>query len=389
MEELNEEKLLLHLMKFDTQNSDDARFECENFRILNFVKKLLSPTKARIRIQKYVVYKQLREKKVKFIRGNLIAVLEKKKNLPFVMMQGHIDTVPVGECKSAVKNGKVFGRGATDMKGALAGILLAFLDLAKMKDIKYNPILLLTSEEETNIAGMKDFLRKNKIEIDFAINCEASNLEIKNRFKGVIYDRIEVFGKSGHGSKPQEGINAIEKAFPILSNLVNLSYFVNKMKNEKFHSKDDRSSAYSTMNIGKIEGGDKVNKIPSFCQIEYEMRPVKDSKFYVGMIRKRILEKINKKTRFKQERILCYDPMVISTNDRFIEKLKRSIKRNERKIKFGVISGFTEATLLNNKNIKTIVFGPGEEKYSHSDNEQIAVKDIKDFKNILITFFKS
>lgn len=387
MVNLNETRLLLKLLEFDTQNSDDLKFQCDNFRILNFIKKLLSPTKAKIKIQEYYIYKTDGKRKIKFRRGNLVAIMEKGRNLPFVLLEGHIDTVPNGKNKIAVKGENIYGRGAVDMKGPLTAMLLAFIEISKLKNVRYNPVLLLTSEEETTLAGIKEFLKRNKQRIDFGICCEPTNFEIKNRFKGVIYETIEVFGKSGHGSTPYIGINAIEKAFPVIKNLIVFSKIVNKSFNNEFKSENVHSK-YASMNIGKIEAGDKVNKIPSFCKIEYEIRPVKNVKFYLNKLNDMVIKKIEKNTKFKHTTVFAYNPMIVNKDNEFANKLSMAIKKNKKRVKFGVMNGFTEASILNIHKIKTVVFGPGKEKYAHSDNEQINTNDIKKFKNILIDFFK-
>src|SRR3989344_4516912 len=183
MEKLDLEMLTLKLLSIDTQNGDDGtQFLGETKEAVTLCADTLRqiPDVA-VEVQDY----DIRDKDGKVLRknrGNLIARLSNPMSgRPTVMLQGHLDTVPfkdndgklqvgwdsnpIGENRGDI----IYGRGAGDMKGPVAAMMAAFAELAVRLDLKYNPVLLLTSDEEANnFAGVKRFLKTNKDKIDFA-----------------------------------------------------------------------------------------------------------------------------------------------------------------------------------------------------------------------------
>lgn len=384
---MNTKELLLKLISFDTQNSDsDKKLNGDTRKLANFVKEILKNTGAQIEIQEYELNEIGK-------RANLIVKLPNPNNLPVVLLQGHMDTVPIGKFNYAPlgeeKDGIIYGRGAVDMKGSIAAIINSFLELSKQEqNLKYYPMILLTADEEANsFAGIKKFLEHNKEKIAFAINAEPTNFKVINRFKGAVYDKFEITGLSGHGSRPHEGINAIYCALPVLNKLRDFVDFVNTVENEEFESEDPKTKK-STMNIGRICGGDKVNKIPSSCTIEFEFRPVKPVEFYHSEFKKQILDKLPEDIKYTFKTIFAFDPIIAKKEGEFFEELDASLKRNTGEVNYGVASGFCEAVFMNRHGIPSVEFGAGNGKYAHTENEQIRISDVIKLKDILVDFYK-
>ncbi|MBT4376527.1 M20/M25/M40 family metallo-hydrolase [archaeon] len=381
----NAKELLLDLLKFDTQNSDAKNsLKGETIELLKYVENYLKDDSITTEIQEYSLENYSN-------RGILLAFPKEMKELPNILLQGHVDTVPAGNFKGnylgEIKEDTIIGRGAVDMKGSVACIITAFKAITKSTKRKFNPILLLTSDEEAKgFAGIKHFLKNNELKIDFAICGEPSNFKIYNKFKGAISKEIIIHGKSAHGSKPHQGKNAIYDSLEILNSLKEFASHINeKIINHKFESENEHSKK-STLNVGKITGGNKVNSVPESCKIEFEMRLVCPIEDYEKEVKEKILNKIPAEIKYEYKHNFHFNPFIIEEN-KFIPELEESIKKIKSNAEFGIMMGFSEASIMNEKNIPTIIFGVGNSKYSHSEDEQIETKDLEIYEKILINFF--
>lgn len=388
--------MLLDLLNFDTQNSDESdqelMFRGETLDLLKFVENRLKNKGINVSIMQYEVESKKKDANYTIDkRGNLIAYSDNPNDLPTVILQGHVDTVPIGDFNGnpfgEIKRNFIFGRGSNDMKGPVASMIVAFEEIIKSPNRVFNPILLLTSDEEArNFEGIRRFLLENKIKIEFAICGEPSNMRIFNKFKGATSRSFKIIGKSAHGARPDLGKNAIYDSIEILKLLRDFSDYSNKfIKNDNFSGEE--YSSKSTLNVGKIIGGNKVNSVPDKCIIEFELRLIDNIERYEKELKERVFDKIPEGVEYSVNEQFTFNPLIISEKNIFIEKLSKILNEKNLKEDFGIMNEFSEATLLNLNNITTIVFGPGDPKYSHSSEEQIDLTLLEDYKDILIKFF--
>ena len=386
MNDNNKAKYLLEkLVNFNTENFDDKP-SGYTLDLLKFVQKYLKESGIKSKIHKYNLNKKYDcgTKKLKG-RGILLTEINDSKK-PIVLLEGHTDTVPIenkdiSKTICSVKGNIIKGRGAVDMKGSIASMILTIQELSKNKNSKYQPVLLLTSDEEANnFAGIKYFLKeKKRRNIVLAICGEPTNFEVKTNFYGAIYIIIKFFGKSGHGAHNKKTNNAITNSVVFLNKLIDYEKKVCKLYSDDF--------GYSTMNIGVIQGGEKVNQIPSSCAIEFAIRTVKNNKIYEKLFN----NTMKGKDSYSIEKVFSYNPISISEKDKTIDTLKNILlnKRKKQKKKSLPVKEFTEATFLNMAGIKTVVCGPGDSMFSHTPFESINIKDILLYKNVLKEFFLS
>ena len=179
-------------------------------------------------------------------------------------MHGHLDVVP-GEAqqfKPRVEGDRLVGRGAFDMKGALAVMLLILHDARNAG--AGSPAArdrLRRGVRGGQGSGLGRSGRSGFIG-DFAITGEPTNLQVGVQAKGVLAIRLEVSGRSAHGSTPWLGDNAIVKAVEVFRGLESLPFA--RQSSELF----DRPS----INLGRIWGGDALNRVPDTCVIDVDMR---------------------------------------------------------------------------------------------------------------------
>ena len=382
----NEAKYLLEkLVSFNTENFDDKPGGY-TLDLLKFVQKYLAKSNIRSSVFPYAIDKKIGNQVIKLENRGILLTTPKRNNKPIILLEGHCDTVPMAEenIKKPVfsmKQDQMIGRGTVDMKGSIVSMILAIKELNKIQNLKYQPALLITSDEEANnFEGIKYFLKlqkRHKYNIELAICGEPTNFEIKTNFYGAMYTIIKFLSKGGHGAHSKNLDNAIINSVPFLNKLITYQKNVCKIYNNNF--------GYSTMNIGIIRGGEKVNQIPSCCAIEFAIRTVKNNEVYNELFNNIMKDK----NLYKIKKVFSYDPISISKKDEIINVLEKILfkKSMTRKGKFSSVKEFTEATFLNKAGIKTIVFGPGNPVLSHSPKEQIDIKNVLLYKEILKEFF--
>jgi succinyl-diaminopimelate desuccinylase len=183
---------------------------------------------------------------------------------PTVLLHGHLDVVPgrEGQFEPSVEGDRLYGRGAYDMKGALAAMLLALHDLRRQEAVRVRLGVVPDEESEEEMARGSDRLVEEGFIGDFAITGEPTDMHIGVQAKGVLAVRLQVGGRAAHGATPWLGDNAILKALEVFRTIESLPFA--QQSSELF----DRPS----INLGRIIGGDALNKVPDTCVIDVDIR---------------------------------------------------------------------------------------------------------------------
>ncbi len=184
---------------------------------------------------------------------------------PLVVFHGHVDVVPgrLGQFEPRVEGDRLIGRGAYDMKGALAAMLCAVADAAA-QDVVRVLFVCVPDEESDDVESRSiDALIAGPLaDADFALTGEPTELHIGVQAKGVLAIRAEISGTAAHGSTPWEGDNAIHKAHDAFRRIETLPF--SRESSDLF----DRPS----INLARIVGGDAFNKVPDLCAIDVDIR---------------------------------------------------------------------------------------------------------------------
>ncbi|HQL41896.1 MAG TPA: M20/M25/M40 family metallo-hydrolase, partial [Candidatus Omnitrophota bacterium] len=206
-------------------------------------------------------------------RPNIIATLKgtsKASAKNALLLTPHIDTVPAGTGWSMnpfggqIKNGRIYGRGATDDKGNLACAMEAMRSLVEDGvRLSHDVVLAATVDEETGSKqGIVPLLNKGMLKPKAALILDSDEFSTIIAQKGLMHARVQVFGKKAHGAYKWYGVNAIEAATGIIEEL----------KNFKFVYHPHALLRPPTINIGTIKGGDKVNMVADFCELSFDLR---------------------------------------------------------------------------------------------------------------------
>jgi succinyl-diaminopimelate desuccinylase len=298
-----------------------------------------------------------------------------------IILNAHLDVVSgrQEQYKPYEKDGKLFGRGAVDMKGAAAVEILVFKEVAKK--VSYPLALqLVTDEEIGGFCGTKYQIEKG-VRADFVIAGEPTDFGINNKAKGIIWLKIKTKGKSAHGAYPWLGDNALWRAKKILDKI------------EKQYPVPKKEAWQTTFNLAKIETGNQTfNKVPDEATIFFDIRYIPEEfagkKFEKG---KEILTKKLKKiigNLGEMEIILFEPPQFTDDKNFYVLKLKEVAKKVLNKNpKVIVKHGGSDIRHFNQVGCQGVTFGPigGD---LHGDNEWVDIKSLEKYFEILLGFLK-
>jgi len=184
--------------------------------------------------------------------------------IPCVVLHGHLDVVPgrPEQFYPIVDGDRLIGRGAYDMKGGLAAMMCALKDLERSARLRVRFVCVPDEESEELDKRSTDWVVGAGLGGTFAITGEPTNLHIGVEAKGVLAMRIVVHGRAAHGSTPWLGDNAGLKAVDAFRAIESFPF--SRESSEMF----DRPS----INLGRIHGGDAVNKVPDECTMAVDVR---------------------------------------------------------------------------------------------------------------------
>ena len=321
-------------------------------------------------------------------RVNLFATLKaknpsKKKSIIF---SGHTDVVPVSKdwntdpFVATIKDEKVFGRGACDMKGFIA-CTLAYAPIFSKTNLDRDIHFSFTFDEETACQGaplLINELKKKSMDSGICIVGEPTSMKIIDAHKGCCEYTTYFKGLAGHGSAPDKGINAVEYAVKYISKLIELREILKTKvpKNSIF------DPPYTTIQIGGISGGIARNVIADKCQVDWEIIPVikVDGEFVNNEMDKYVntkllpeMTKVFPKSLIKKEiigEIIGFNRLEKSEACEFISSLTGDNSRE-------VVSFGTEAGLFQEIGISTVVCGPGSIEQAHKTDEFVTLDQIK------------
>lgn len=204
---------------------------------------------------------------------NVVGVLRGSGGGRSLLLNGHMDVVPEGDMKQwtdhpysgVVVDGKLYGRGASDMKGGNVALLLAIQAIRELGiGLKGDVIFQSVVEEESGGAGTLAAILKG-YKADAALIPEPTNMRIFPKQQGSMWFRIHVKGRSAHGGTRYEGVSAIEKCMTVVAELIELERVRNARINDPLFA---GNPIPIPINIGTINGGNWPSSVPDIVTIE-------------------------------------------------------------------------------------------------------------------------
>ena len=298
-----------------------------------------------------------------------------RKDLPCVVFHGHLDVVPgrQEQYEPRIDGDKLFGRGAYDMKGALAAMMCALKDVERQERVRVRLVCVPDEESEELDERATEGVVKRGLGGNFAITGEPTNLHIGVEAKGVLAMSIEVHGRAAHSSTPWLGDNAVLKAIDVFRAIETLPF--SRESSEMF----DRPS----INLGRIKGGDALNKVPDECTMAVDIR------YLPGQDPAEILTQVESIPEIDVTRTFIWPPVSVARTDPYVRALREAVARSIRGEAMSVgRDGASDAASFLGAGIPAVEFGPGGAGH-HGPEEWVSVSSMARYRRALGDFIRA
>ena len=308
-----------------------------------------------------------------------------------IILNGHIDVVPEGDrakwaqdpFSGHISNGKMFGRGTTDMKGGNVSLLLAVEAIigAGIK-LKGDVIFESVIEEESGGVGTLATIMRGYT-ADAAIIPEPTNMKLFIKQQGSMWFRVTVEGRSAHGGTRYEGVSAIEQAIKVHNAIMDLE----KRRNSKITDPLYKSIPIPLpINIGKINGGSWPSSVPDLVTLEGRIGVGPEEEMGEAKLQlKECLNQVSQHDPWLKDHPVRLEffggqwvPNAVSGDHPFVTTLLENFKQvYKRPVTIEASPWGTDGGLLGKVgNIPTLVIGPGETRVAHYPNEFIELEAV-------------
>ncbi|HEY5977714.1 MAG TPA: M20/M25/M40 family metallo-hydrolase [Solirubrobacterales bacterium] len=294
---------------------------------------------------------------------------------PTVVLHGHLDVVPAfaGQFEPRLDGDRLYGRGAYDMKGALAAMLVTAAAMRDQDQVRVRLGIVGDEESEEEAERGSDHLVDSGFIGDFAITGEPTDLQIGVEAKGVLALRLEVGGVAAHGATPWLGDNAVLKALDVFRSIESLPFA--RQSSELF----DRPS----INLGRILGGDALNKVPDRCAIDVDIRYLPEQDPEV------VLDQVREIPDADVETLFSRPPAVVERDSAFVLALGDAATEHHEGEPMSVgRDGASDAVSFLRVGVPAVEFGPVGAGH-HGPQEWVSVSSLLAYGQTLETFLRS
>jgi acetylornithine deacetylase len=321
-------------------------------------------------------------------RDNIVAWLEPPGAAATLVWEAHQDTVPTDHMTidpfgARIEGGRLYGRGACDIKGGLSAMLAAFARLVRERPAGPRVVLACTVDEEHTFLGVQrlargDLRRGGQGPIG-AVVAEPTNLRIVHAHKGVVRWYLTTTGRSCHSSRPELGVNAIYHMAAVLPH-------VERFAEELRATRSDPLLGPATLSVGVIEGGTSVNTVPDRCRVEIDRRalPGEDPAALPGHLHAYLRRHVDPPVPFA-----CSEPWLTcpalgpAGSEELVERLGKAIDRVAGPHQVQTVPYGTDASTLAQAGVPSVVFGPGDIAQAHTCDEWVSLAEVEQASEVL------
>ena len=315
-------------------------------------------------------------------RQNVVGVLEGRSAGRSLMLCGHSDTVGVEGMDSPFdpieRDGRMFGRGSGDMKGGVAAMVAAARALASEGWDKGRLVVAAVVDEEYRSIGAEALVKSWSA--DAAVITEPTGLKVAIGHKGFSWIEIVTEGRAAHGSRPAEGRDAIMRMGRVLQRLEELTQ---QLKARVPHPVLGEASLHASI----INGGRELSTYPERCVLQLERRNVSGDARDIAMREvEEILDSLRHEDReFVASARLMFDraPYETPAEHDLPRRLETAVKHIGHDTCREGMTYWTDAAILGQAGIPTVVFGPGGEGF-HAREEFVFVDHVEACRDALV-----
>lgn len=309
--------------------------------------------------------------KHEFAPGRTSVVARRDGPGPALCFAGHLDTVPLGAAQwkhqpfgGEIEEGKLYGRGSSDMKSGIAAMVAAAIDLGRAPLRKAGLVLVLVAGEETGCEGAMHLARTPGAlggAGAMIVGEPTGNVPVIGH-KGALWLRARTRGVTAHGSMPEKGDNAVVKAARAV---LSLSGF-------RFDATPDPLLGGPTLNVGTFHGGLNVNSVPDEAAIGIDIRTIPSVRH--AELRRSLQKWLGSEVELSP--IVDLEGVRTGENDPFVQRVREAVaSATGEPATPGAATYFTDASVLTPAygGIPTVILGPGEMALCHQTDEYCRV----------------
>ncbi len=333
-------------------------------------------------------------------RANLLALHAPAGARRTILLDAHQDTVPVDGMTiepftPVERDGRMYGRGACDVKGGMAAMLAAFARLVQEHQPGPNRVVMsCTCDEEATSTGINDLVRHwteadSRLDLvpdppDVAVVAEPTDLDIVVAHRGATRWKIVTQGRACHSSEPRNGVNAIYKMGRILAALE--AYAEHLRDSIPPHPR----CGSATLSVGRIEGGISVNTVPDYCAIEIDRRviPGENSTGVIPAVADYLVAHAGVDFIFLPPWIES-PPLPDDQNGELAAQLLSTVGEVAGPHELQGVPYGTHASRLAAGGIPSVVFGPGSIAQAHTKDEWLDLRQLELATEIYYRFCRS
>jgi succinyl-diaminopimelate desuccinylase len=292
-----------------------------------------------------------------------------------IVWSSHFDVVPGHRDQFTPRRegGRLYGRGAYDMKGALAAMLAAMADLAEAPSSGVTTKLLIVPDEESEATTLEAKATARLADAghlgEFAICGEPTDLHIGVQAKGALVIEMQVEGRSAHGSTPWLGDNAVLRAVELYHQVCALPFA------------GERSELFDgpSVSLGRISGGDAVNRVPDRCVMHLDIRylPEQDPGEVLRQVR----------SLGAAAQVHYHVPAArVNPHQPHVQALRHAVRAHRGGPALGVgRNGASDAVVFLRRGVPSVEFGPAGGGH-HGPDEHVDIDSIGTYRRVLVEF---
>jgi acetylornithine deacetylase len=320
-------------------------------------------------------------------RDNLIARYDPPSPPPLTLLfEAHQDTVPVDGMTidpfaGEVRNGRLYGRGACDVKAGIVAMFGAFRRLVTERPKNSAAVVLAyTVDEEHTFLGVQHLV-KSGVQADFAVVAEPTGLNVVRAHKGVVRWYLETSGTACHSSTPDRGVNAVYRMAKVLT-------VVEQYAKRLQADRSDPLLGPPTLSVGVVSGGVSPNTVPDSCRIQIDRRLLPGESATAAVEDLNHFLKARPEIDFPVASVLTFacPPLAPEGGHGLVTKLGSAIDSVVGSHEVIAVPFGTDASTIQEAGTPAVVFGPGDIAQAHTKDEWIELTQVDQAAEVLWRF---